>query len=314
MRIRTVLLGCAAAAAAISYGQAAVLVPVPAAPNSTATTAFAINDSNVIAGSYVGTDGIEHAFFGTLDGNYTSFDAGTGGSEARGISNAGLITGFSNSQNGSTADQPIFERRPDGKLLAVNAGGTQLFGRAGGINSSDGRFAGTRWDFNIHQAIAFVGHKGKWRRDVRIPLVHQAATAEGINDADVVVGSFFRPPTHGFIGSGGKLVQVDYPSGQSVGTTLLGINDSNQAVGQWSDSAGNTHSFLLDIATNTFTDIAVSGATNVYAWGINNNGAVAIGSDQGSYIWCAQANQCPGGGKAVAAPSHHATTFPEVHE
>ena len=109
-------------------------------------------------------------------------------------------------------------------------------------------------------------------------------------------------------------MQVDYPSDQASGTTLNGLNDGNQAVGQWTDSVGNTHSFLLDVATNTFTDIAVSGAANVYAWGINNNGAVAVSSDAGSYIWCAKAKQCPAGGAAVAAPTHHARAFPEIRE
>src|SRR5690349_20334281 len=89
-----------AAVAAVSSASAAVLVPVPAAPNSTVTTVFAINDENQIAGSYVGAnDGIEHGLFGTLDGNYTSFDAGSGGTEARGLANNGDIVGFSNSQS-----------------------------------------------------------------------------------------------------------------------------------------------------------------------------------------------------------------------
>ena len=74
---------------------------VPAAPNSTATTAFGINDDDTDRRQLsLADDGIEHAFFGTLDGNYTSFDAGDGGSEARAINNNGTIVGFSNSQNG----------------------------------------------------------------------------------------------------------------------------------------------------------------------------------------------------------------------
>jgi hypothetical protein len=144
--------------------------------------------------------------------------------------------------------------------------------------------------------------------------VHQASEADGINSDGVVVGDYFRPPTHGFIGSGNNMQIVDYPSAQAGGTVLEGINDAGQAAGQWVNSSGNTHSFLLDIATNTFTDIAVNGATNVYAWGVNNNGAVAISSDAGSYIWCAKAKQCPSGGAAVAAPTHHARAFLEIRE
>jgi hypothetical protein len=102
---------------------------------------------------------------------------------------------------------------------------------------------------------------------------------------------------------------VDYPSGAAEGTAMEGINDSGQAVGQWVDSAGNTHSFLLDIASSTFTDILVPGATSVFAWNINNHGGVAVSSDAGSFVWCKKAAQCPGGGAAVAAPEHRGETL-----
>ena len=100
-------------------------------------------------------------FFGTLDGNYTSFDAGDGGSEARGINNAGYIVGYSNSQNGTTADQPIFERKPGGKLVTIPG----VFGRAQGIDNAKNRFAGTRWDFGSHEAVAFLGHRGAYKHE-----------------------------------------------------------------------------------------------------------------------------------------------------
>src|SRR4051812_11147748 len=196
-RLRCVILGGAAVAAMCASAQAAaVLVPVPAAPGSAVTTAFGINDAFQISGSFIGKkDGIEHAFFGTLDGNYTSFDAGDGGSEARAINNNGYIVGYSNSQNGTTSDQPIFERLPNGKMLVVPG----IFGRAQGIDNAQNRIAGTRWDAANHQADAFKGHHGKYLRDVRIPEVHQASEANGINSDGVVVGDYFRPPTHGFI-------------------------------------------------------------------------------------------------------------------
>ena len=300
--IRSVSLGCFCLAALVP-ASAAVLIPVPAVPNSTITTAFAINDSYVIAGSYVGAnDGVEHSFFGTLDGNYTSFDVGTGGSEARGINNGGTITGFSNSQTGNTATEPAFERKAGGKILNIMMSGQQLYGNPQGINNSRSKFAGTRWDFGEHEAVAFVGHKGQWIRDVRIPNVHQASTAGGINSSNVIVGSYFQPPTHGFIKSGNMLTVVDYPSADNQGTTLEGINDSGLIVGQWIDSSGDTHSFLFDPGTNTFMDILVSGATNVQAWSINSAGAVALGTDVGSFIWCAKKSQCPAGGTNAAAP------------
>ena len=91
MRSVRILLLTSLSIAAVSSASAGVLVPVPSVPNSSSTTVFAINDKDVIAGSYIGaSDEIEHSFFGPL-GSYTSFDAGTGGSEARGINNRGQI-------------------------------------------------------------------------------------------------------------------------------------------------------------------------------------------------------------------------------
>lgn len=290
--------------ATTSATSAAVLVAVPSVPNSSTTTVFAINNKNIIAGSYIGAnDGVEHSFFGPL-GSYTGFDAGTGGSEARGINDKGLITGFSNSQNGNTATEPAFERELDGTIVNVMMAGQQLYGQAQGIAAKGGKFAGTRWDFGEHESVAFVGRGGLWRRDPRIPFEHQASTAGDINGSGVVVGSYFQPPTHGFIGSGNNIITVDYPSSDNQGTTLEGINDSGLVVGQWSDSSGATHSFLLDPSTDTFTDILVKGASNVYAWSINAKGAVAVSSDAGSYIWCTKRRQCPAGGMEIGAPAH----------
>src|ERR1051326_9077749 len=105
-KLACVLAGGLGVAAASAPAGAAVLIPVIPEPNSSATTVFGINDSNTIAGSFVGqADGIEHAFFGSLGCSYNAFDAGSGGPEARTINNNGYITGFSNSQNGTTADQ-----------------------------------------------------------------------------------------------------------------------------------------------------------------------------------------------------------------
>ncbi len=308
--LKNMLLGCLGVAAALAPARAAVLIPIVPAPNSTATVVFGINDNNTIAGGYVGTDGLERAFFGSLDGTYTSFSVGTGGSEARAINDNGYIVGFSNSQHGTTATQPIFERRPSGKVLNVTVNGQQLFGRAQGINNSENRFAGTYWDFGSHESVAFAGHHGRYRRDIRIPLVHQASDGEGIDSTNVTVGDFFQPPTHGFIKSGNTLTVVDYPGSNVDGTSLKAINDNGQAVGQWSDTDGNTHSFVLDIASNAFTDINVSGATRIEAWNINAAGAVAVNTDVGSFIWCARKRACPAGGATVAVPVHRAGRFP----
>jgi hypothetical protein len=304
-RLACVLVGCLGVAAAGAPAGAAVLIPVISVPNSSVTTVFGINDSNTIAGSFIGQDdGIEHAFFGSLDGTYSTFDAGSGGTEARAINNNGYITGFSNSQNGTTADQPIFERRPNGNVKNVTVNGQPLFGRAQGINNAQNKFAGTFWDSGDHEAVAFVGRRDRLLHEVRIPIVHQASDGEGINSDNVVVGGFFQPPQQGFVVQGNSILVVFYVSDTDTGTVLEGINDNGQAVGQWVDEDGAVHSFLLDIATATFTDILVPGATNVRAWNLNSAGAVTVDSDVGPFIWCARKQDCPAGGTEVAAPTH----------
>lgn len=281
------------AAAAGGPADSAVLVPVPSVPKSTVTTAFAFNDNDVVAGSFIGAnDGVEHAFFGTLDGNYTTFDAGSGGSEARGISNDGTITGISNSQSGTTATEPIFERNPSGKLLQVTMSGQQLFGLAQGINRHD-KFVGYYSNTQTAATQGFVGRRAKWLADVNPPTDYEFAGALGINDANVVVGYFFAPPLQGFILDGKKLTVINYPSSKATATILNGINDKGLVAGQWVDTNGFQHSFLYSSGTASFTDIKVKGATVVRAWAINSAGAVALSTDIGSFIWCEKAKQCP---------------------
>jgi|SRR5579871_419796 len=294
----------------IAPAQAAVLVPV-SVPDASKTRLFGINDDNVIAGSFIGkSDHVEHAFFGPFGGEYTSFDGGDGGTQARAINNNDYITGFSNSQGsgGITGTQPIFERLPDGTILNVTASGQQLYGRAQGINNTENKFAGTYWDFHEFEAVAFVGRNGKYLHDVRLPF-NQASDGEGINDANVIVGQIFQPPLHGFIRDGKIVTIVDYPGTHVSGTALEGINNNGQAVGQWFDNHSRPHSFLLDIASQTFTDIVVPGAKKTEAWNINNNGAVALSSNVGAFIWCARKSQCPASGRFVEAPKHAAKSF-----
>jgi hypothetical protein len=287
--------------------QAAVLIAVKSVTNSTTTTVFGINDKNDIVGSYIGSsDGVEHGFFGTLAGEYTSFDAGSGGTEARGINNRGYITGFSNSQLGSWTTWPIFEREPSGRILNVTDKGQQLYGLAQGINSRN-RFVGAYWDFGSGASEGFVGKGGKYLHDLYLYTEEQADAAYAINDSGDTGGIYFAPPYHGFIVIGRNLTKVDYPSSKETQTVVEGLNNEGLAVGQWIDSSGNTHSFLYDIAAATFTDINVKGATTtVAAWGINNAGAVAVSSDAGSYIWCLKRRDCPSNGMEVDAPVHAA--------
>src|SRR5436305_2913277 len=194
--MRSNLLGCLPVVALCGAAHAATIVPVAPVPNSIATNAFGINDANTIAGAYTDTSGIEHAFFGTPDGKYTTFDSGSGGTEARAINNNGFITGFSNSSAHDTSQQAIFERLANGKILPVTYHGQQVFGQAQGLGN-DNRFAGTYWDFVNSESDAFVGRKGRFLHTIFFSARRQGSTGEAINSNGTVVGWLRGPPGHG---------------------------------------------------------------------------------------------------------------------
>lgn len=287
---RIALLGLIVISAPAAAG---VLVQVPPVRGSTSTAAYGINDDGVIAGAFTGQDAQLHAFFGTADGQYTTFDAGTGGTIANAIDNRGIVVGFSNAASGDAGAQPIFERKPNGDVLGVTRSGEQLMGFAFGMENTKDRFVGAYWDPAKHQTVAFRGRDGVWKSDVIIRDVHQASAAHGINAQGVVVGSYFRPPMHGFVLEGRKLTVVDYPSARAVATELEAINDLGHATGQWVDRQGHTHAFLYDTATGIFTDIRVRGASDVFAYGINIDDNVAVDTESAAYVWCKAAEICP---------------------
>src|SRR6201999_3117938 len=87
-----------------------------------------------------------HAFFGTLDGNYTTFDFDAvhhPGTEARGINNKGQIVGVAGDTNITTEVE--FERALDGTMTPITYQGTPIAGVVGGINSK-GAFAAENRD------------------------------------------------------------------------------------------------------------------------------------------------------------------------
>ena len=81
----------------------------------------------------------------------------------------------------------------------------------------------------------------------------------------------------GFDDVGGTFKSVMNPATTGTVNQLLGVNNSNIAVGFYTDSAANNHGYLFNIGTTTFTPInlpASFNATSVMATGINNAGIV----------------------------------------
>jgi len=302
-------------------GSAATLIPVPQVPGSNGTAVFGINDSNTIVGGYYDGQNVEHGFFGSLDGAYTSFDyhAGAFFTEGRGISNDGHIAGWAEPSDGSCDGVCEFVRNPDGSIVTVTKGSGPLAEGdvLQGILDS-GAIAGDYYNTQLPGGyIAFVGKNGKWKQDLT-PFGSADTFARGINKAGMIVGFYAdsQGHEHGFILQNGVASQIDYPDNRVSDTYLEGINDKGLIVGNWDNSRGRTFAFELDTGTGTFKQIKVTGARFTRAFGVNSAGLVAVSSDAGNFVYCPKKPaKCPSGGVELAGgPSIHlpAESFPHV--
>jgi probable HAF family extracellular repeat protein len=107
-----------------------------------------------------------------------------------------------------------------------------------------------------------------------------AGTTAGSNlnpdGAVSVVGSYISSATSesvGFLYKGGKYTDVAGPSG-AIAASANAINDKGAIVGNYTDSSGVTHGFLL--VGSTYTTLDVPGATATIATGINKSGNICF--------------------------------------
>jgi hypothetical protein len=110
----------------------------------------------------------------------------------------------------------------------------------------------------------------------------------GLNDTGVTVGFWSNSnlgggadSNFGFVDKGGVFTNVNNPA-TPVATPsvnqLLGVNNSNVAVGFYTDAGGTTHGYTYDITGNTFSaniNDPLAGAMGTTAAAINNGGEVA---------------------------------------
>ena len=163
--------------------------------------------------------------------------------------------------------------------------GVQLFG----INNS-GQAVGTYISDMLGVTQPFIYGSGGTITPFSGPASALAASALGISDGGVVVGSFFETtvvdpatgdtvagPSKGFILDGGAFTIVDLGSGTS--TELRGISpDGRRVSGYYQDDTGVQLGFVLDRVTGTVTNVSAPGSLFTIAQGINANGVVG-GSD-----------------------------------
>lgn len=300
--VSKILLGASCLAfVAVSQTHAATLITVTPPSGAVATTVFGINKHGVIAGSYVDASGVEHGFFGPLNGTYTTFDYGgtSTGTEPRALNDDSVITGFATDPNFAVGTE--FLRHTDGTLLTFEKDGTPLDGVAQGIIKKKQSSTGDYIDPATGVRTGYLGRDGTYQSDVTLGLNVTRTSPRSLNHFGTLAGFFVDPSglDHGFIFKHNNVRTID---ADSSGTTVLeGINKKEIATGQVTDSSGNPHSFIYNNATGAFTTIEINdGSVEQQAWGINDQGQIAVSTDVASYIYCLRDAQCPHGGKTIA--------------
>ena len=291
---------------------AATLIRVPPFPGSSEMDVFGINNQNVITGSYF-KDGVFHGFYGTLDGNYTSFDYATDGTEGHAINDNGEITGISNLDD-SHCDYIPFDRAPDGSIKTIKNGYKALAGLVQGINSK-GQFVGDYCQPDGSE-LGYSGKAGKYKNDIVINVDTTKTQPRGINKSGLVVGTFSTNSgnTRAFMLKNGVTSVIDYPDPDVAETSLEGINDKGVAVGDWENSDFVSQVFTYDTATSTFTPIVIPHADFARAYGINNSGLITISSDKGAFVYCPlKRSKCPAGGTEIVVHPVHVSPERFLH-
>jgi hypothetical protein len=108
----------------------------------------------------------------------------------------------------------------------------------------------------------------------------------GLNDRDVTVGFWSDTNNANQMNANFGFYQVGnhrphtvmFPSRDNATppvNQLLGVNDSNVAVGFYTDAEGNSHGYIYNIRRHRFHQVRIPGATSVTTAAINNRGAIA---------------------------------------
>jgi uncharacterized membrane protein len=249
-----------------------VFTPIEHPDAGAATIASGLNDRGQIVGFYVDADGRSHGFL---------LDRGRGARRDRG--------GF------TTIDHPDASSEPGIGTLAfgidnrgrIVGGYIDAEGRGHGFVRGKGR--GARRDEGVFTTIDFPGAGG-------------ATVAQAINNRGQIVG-YYNPfqataSKRGFLLDDGEFTAIEHPDVtfeiNGGGTSLFGLNDRGQIVGQYSDSS--CHGFLLD--GDTFTTIDDPDA--LFATGaadIDDRGQII-----GFYDGMTGIGQCASQGASTSAP------------
>jgi hypothetical protein len=239
-------------------------------PQSTASLPYSINNYGSVVGSAVyGTAGFAHAFIRYADGNISYYNFPNTENSYAGYS---YFTGRNDhAVNVGTYKTPRANRSVStgfilsGSTLTSITAPKSVWGTTvNGINNSN-NIVGFYEDDQSH-AHGFERYSDGRFVTLDYPNAQDTFPA-GINDSDVVVGSYSGG--HGFIYKAGGWATLDYPRANS--TTLSGISSAGVIIGR-SRTPQEETAFLY--WKGTFKTIAVPNSLTTRANGISSDGVI----------------------------------------
>lgn len=246
-----------------------------------------MNDSDVVAGSFVDDDFVFHGFVRAPDGTITVFDVpGSDNTYVGGINSSGVICGY---YTAGGVDSGFF-RSDDGTITTfthttgtmVRVGSpwielsTQLKSTGNCINSS-GSIAGI-W-LNLHYS-GFIREPdgtmidfdligvGDYDHGIEITHINNNGDVCGTYSTSTGVNKSFVRLADGTIS---QFAAPDAGTGFGNGTLANAINNSGVVAGYYVDSDGHEHGFIR-ASDGTITEYDASAFTGTLGWGINDSG------------------------------------------
>ena len=215
-----------------------VFTALPASPLG--PSALGMNDSGTIVGGTTTTPEQGFIFSG---GAYTFFSRpGWTNTEARGVNNSGLVTGWSYETDGSggvTASEGFIFNPFTASFTPIPIAGS-TFMIAQGINTA-GQVVGN--------ARFVPGGSRGWLRDPGTGTISQfqiaggSTDARGINDVGIITGFVTTASgAHGWVGTSLGYELLDVPG--AAGTYGEAVNHAGQVSGLWFDAADVSHGFI----------------------------------------------------------------------
>lgn len=208
-------------------------------PGATQTAAYGINQAGEVVGMFVDSSGFYHGF--TLNGSvFTQLDCPgvTGNTVATSINNQGTVVGVCGFSGftliGSTYTIISVPGAVTTWAWAANKAGVVV----GYYEDSVGNFHGYFLKSGIFTTVDYPGYPNSY-----LDGITDVGVMLGGYGSNITLGSTVYPWEHGFLYAGGTFTSFDVPFGAVAASEPFAINNHNEIVGGYIDSAGMVYGF-----------------------------------------------------------------------